>query len=200
MIKFILALILLPFSARAVEVKVGDIILQPLQCWTCHLIMAQEKSNFSHMGLVVATQPEVLVAEALGAVKLTPFKDFLGRTRGLTHSVIRFKDQSIVHYFDRHEKQFLKFFEEHFAGLPYDSEFLWENRDDRGQEKLYCSEMVAKILEEFLRVEMPVKKMKYDINREHWIEYFKGNPPDGKWGNAPADFERSPIFYEVGKK
>lgn len=200
MIKFILVLILLPLSAFGLELKVGDIILQPLQCWTCHLIMAQEKSNFSHMGLVVKNGPEVLVAEALGSVKLTPLKDFLERSRGLNHSVIRFKDQNVVRYFSRYKNEFLNFFQEHYEGLPYDPQFLWENRDETGQEKLYCSEMIAKILEKFLRIEMPIKKMKYDINRNHWIEYFKGNPPDGKWGNAPADFEKSPLFYEVGQQ
>ncbi len=199
MIKFILVLILLPFSAFGLELKIGDIILQPLQCWTCHLIMAQEKSPFSHMGLVVSTRPEVLVAESLGSVKLTSLKEFLGRTKGQHHSVKRFKDASVVQYFRQHEKQFLKFFQDHYEGLPYDPEFLWENVNGNGQEKLYCSEMIAKLLEEFLRIEMPLKKMKYDINREHWIEYFKGNPPDGKWGNAPADFERSLLFYEVGQ-
>ncbi len=199
MIKFILVLTLLPFSALGLELKVGDIILQPLQCWTCQLIMAQEKSNFSHMGLVIKTHPEVLIAESLGAVKLTPLKEFLGRTEGHSHSVKRFKDQSVVQYFVRHEKHFFHFFKEHYEGLPYDSQFLWENMDEEGREKLYCSEMIAKVLEEFLKIEMPMKKMNYDINRNHWIEYFKGNPPDGKWGNAPADFERSPLFYEVGQ-
>lgn len=200
MIKFILILALLPFSAFGLELKVGDIILQPLQCWTCYLIMAQEKSSYSHMGLVVQTRPEVLVAESLGSVKLTPLKEFLGRARGFNHSVRRFKDQSVVRYFFLQQKEFLKFFKEHYEGLPYDPQFLWENSDENGREKLYCSEMIAKVLEEFLRIEMPVKKMKYDINRDHWIEYFKGNPPDGKWGNAPADFERSPLFYEVGQQ
>ena len=59
--------------------------------------------------------------------------------------------------------------------------------------------MVTKLLSGFMGIELPMKRMKFDINRDQWIQYFHGNPPDGKWGNAPASFEKSELFYEVGE-
>jgi hypothetical protein len=41
--------------------------------------------------------------------------------------------------------------------------------------------------------------MKFDINRDGWLKFFQGNPPDDEWGNSPAIFERSDLFYEVGE-
>lgn len=160
--------------------------------------MAQENSAYSHMGVVVATKPSVQIAEALGSVRITSLKEFKERTKR-NLSVRRFKDQDLVDFIQLNSERFLGDFQSNYEGLPYDPEFLWDNFDLKGDEKLYCSEMVSKLLTNFLGIAMPAKRMKYDINREHWTEYFKGNPPDGKWGNAPADFEKSNLFYEVGE-
>lgn len=161
--------------------------------------MAQENSAYSHMGLVVATKPSIKIAEALGSVRLTSLEEFRGRTKNQKLSVRRFKDADLVNFIQLNSQRFLQDFKYNYEGLPYDQEFLWDNFDTSGNEKLYCSEMVSKMLTGFLGIAMPAKRMKYDINREHWTEYFKGNPPDGKWGNAPADFEKSNLFYEVGE-
>lgn len=48
-------------------------------------------------------------------------------------------------------------------------------------------------------VEVGTRKMKFDKNRDEWIKYFRGNPPDGKIGNSPAVFEQSELFHEVGE-
>jgi hypothetical protein len=152
------------------------------------------------MGLVIQTRPTVKIAEALGNVRTLDLKEFAARTeRNQRLSVRRFKDPKTVDYLQTNKRKLLKLFETHYEGLQYDQEFLWDNVDENKKEKLYCSEMIAKIIEEFLEIEMPVKKMKYDRNRTLWRQYFRGNPPDGKWGNAPGDFEKSPLFYEVGE-
>jgi hypothetical protein len=191
---------MLPLQAFALELKVGDIILQPLGCWSCRLIEEQEKSIYSHMGLVVAVRPEVKIAEALGSVHTISLKEFSARTEaGQKLSVRRFRKKDVLYYLQDNKISLQRMFKEEFEGLKYDQEFLWDNVDERGKEKLYCSEMIAKLLTKFTNVEMPAKRMRYDKNRELWRQYFRGTPPDGKWGNAPADFEKSPLFYEVGK-
>lgn len=200
MTKIILALIfLVPFKLLALELKVGDILLQPLNCWSCRLIEEQENSIYSHMGIVIETTPQVLVAEALGTVRILSFTEFNARTeKGQALSVRRFKDADIVESLTTKKNFLMDLFQGKFEGLKYDHDFLWENLDEAGEEKLYCSEMVAKLLTDFTALPMPIKLMKFDKNREHWIRYFKTTPPDNKWGNAPADFERSNLFYEVG--
>ncbi|WP_408095386.1 YiiX/YebB-like N1pC/P60 family cysteine hydrolase [Peredibacter sp. HCB2-198] len=199
--KLILALILtIPFSSWAIDLKVGDILLQPLNCWTCSLIEAQEGSIYSHMAVVVQTTPEVKVVEALGAVRVSTLAEFMTHTeKGQKVSHRRFRDQSIVNYLQTYRVEFFRHFQDNFANHPYDRDFLWDNYDENGLEKFYCSELITKFLTSFLGIKLPTKIMKYDVYREHWIRYFNGNPPDGKMGNAPPDYEKSHLFYEVGK-
>jgi hypothetical protein len=152
------------------------------------------------MGMVIETKPEIKVAEALGSVRTILLKDFNARTeKGQKLSVLRFRNKKDVSFIQNRKKILLKIFNKDFSGLKYDHDFLWDNVDEKKNEKLYCSEMVAKLLMQFMNIELPVKRMKFDKNRKFWIQYFHGNPPDGMWGNAPADFEKSKLFYEVGK-
>lgn len=199
--KFVfLILALLPLKLFALELKVGDVLLQPLDCWSCSLIEAQENSIYSHMGMVIQTTPEVVVVEALGTVRTIPFTKFNERTeKGQKLSVRRLRSDEAVEYLQQNKTGFKKYFSDNFEGLLYDHDFLWNNLDDNGYEKMYCSEMVTKYLRGFLGIEVKLKEMKFDINRDAWIRYFKGNPPDGKIGNSPASFENSDLFYEVGE-
>lgn len=195
-----LILILLPLELFAVELKVGDVLLQPLNCWSCSLIEAQERSIYSHMGMVIQTEPEVLVIEALTTVRALTLKEFNARTeKGQKLSVRRLKDRNTVDYLQDNKHDFRAYFKQHFEGLKYDHDFIWDNYDDRGNEKFYCSEMVTKLLHRYLGIQVQLKIMKFDINREAWIQYFRGNPPDGKVGNSPNTFEVSDLFYEVGE-
>jgi len=198
----LLALILfvLPLRVFALDLKVGDVLLQPLSCWSCSLIEAQERSIYSHMGIIIETEPRLLVAEALGTVRIISFNEFNARTeKGQRLSVRRLRDSSAVQYLQQNKIAFKKYFRNFYEGLQYDEEFLWNNYDEDGFEKLYCSEMVTKLLRGFMGVEVSTKIMKYDINRDEWIAYFRGLPPDGKVGNSPTSFEVSPLYYEVGE-
>jgi hypothetical protein len=94
---------------------------------------------------------------------------------------------------------FLKTFETEFQGAKYDHDFRWNNFDEQGNEKFYCSELVSKLFAQFLRLESPIKRMHFNANRENWMTYFRGNIPDHEWGNSPGDFERSELFYQVGE-
>jgi len=197
---FSLLLVLVPFSVFGLELKVGDILLQPRDCWSCSLIEAQENSIYSHMAMVIQTAPELKVIDALGTVKVSTFSEFdKGTQKNQNVSVRRFRNDDIVSYIQNNESAFVAYYLDNFDGLQYDHDFIWNNFDENGYEKLYCSEMVTKLLSGFLRIELPMKKMKFDKNRDQWIKYFRGNPPDGKWGNAPADYEKSELFYEVGE-
>lgn len=200
--RYILSLGFLLFSLStwaSLDLKVGDILLQPLDCWSCTLIEDEEQTIYSHIGIVVAVNP-VMVAEARGNVRMLPLLEFNSITeKGQRISVRRFKNSKIVHELNSRSSDFLALFENEFNGLKYDKAFLWDNFDENGQQKLYCSEMVAKLLQAFLGIDPIVKRMHFSRNREKWERYFKGEVPVGKWGNAPADFERSSWFFEVGE-
>lgn len=199
--KLILILLLGRISSLwALELKVGDILLQPLHCSSCTLIEEQEGTIYSHMGMIIQIEPEVLVVESLGTVRSLSFEVFRARNQKEQNlGVYRLKDEKAVTSLSENQKQFSDFFFERFSGLTYDKEFLWDNLDEKGLEKLYCSEMITKLLNGFLQISIPTKIMKFDKNRDYWIRYFNGNPPDNKPGNSPGDFERSDLFHKVGE-
>ena len=185
----ILALALISSSVCAKHHKKGDILLQPLHCWSCSLIEAQTKSIYSHIGVVIDDSQEVLVAEAFITVRKQTLKEFMAKTqKGQKIKVLRptFVPESILETF------VLK-----YEGLKYDSAFLWDNVKE-GKELIYCSELVYKLFDD---LNMPVPHifpMKFDINREYWIKYFKGNVPDGKEGISPAAFDDESLYEFAG--
>ncbi|MGE3611470.1 MAG: YiiX/YebB-like N1pC/P60 family cysteine hydrolase [Bacteriovoracaceae bacterium] len=185
-------------SFAEVKLKNGDILLQPLNCSACDLIEAEESTIFSHVGVVIQTRPDVLVAEAYGNVRATRLEDFLKKSqKGQRVLIARLKNLKAVDSIQN--DSFTNFFFKNFNNLKYDDEFLWNNVDDQGREKLYCSELVSKLYFESLRIEIPVKRMHFFKNRQMWFKYFNGKIPDGEWGNSPGDIERSSLFYHLGE-
>ena len=184
--------------------RTGDIILQPLSCFSCWLIEKEERGPFSHMGMIFVYKGQSYVFESLRGVDIVPLKAFLGRpTLKRDHVILRSKElnfyyQKKNHLFRKWEYNLLKDFLDNFYELPYDDEYLWFNSDEKGNEKLYCSEMVTKLLNPYLSKKIETKKMHFKYNREHWYRLFKGHIPDGQLGNSPMDFFRSDLFEEVG--
>lgn len=174
--------------------KEGDILLQPLDCWACSLIEIEENTIYSHMGIVVSENP-VLVAEAYHpAVRVISLEEYLAKTqKGQRNLVLRF--------IKKNRSQGKKLLEEvrAFSGKKYDSLFLWDNVDEQGEELLYCSEFISKLMEPIWEVDLPIKRMHFVKNRDEWSRYFRGKIPDREWGNSPGDFERSNLFYKVGE-
>jgi hypothetical protein len=113
--------------------------------------------------------------------------------------IYRFQHEGIVEYLQTHKESFFTYYQNTFDGILYDKDFLWNNFDETGREKMYCSEFISKFLQGFLGIELPLKRMKFDRNRDQWLVYFKGNPPDGMWGNSPGDFEKSDKFFKAGE-
>ena len=183
----------------APELKVGDVLLQPLDCWSCDLIEDEEQSIYSHMGVVISVEP-TLVADARRKVEVQSLKDFNSITqKGQAIRVLRFRNNKIVDELENKSEEFLRLFMSEFDGLAYDHDFLWDNFTETGDQKLYCSEMVAKLFQAFLGIDPIIKRMHFSRNRDVWERFFRGNVPVGKWGNSPADFERSDLFYVVGE-
>ena len=180
--------------------KVGDVLLQPLKCWACSLIEAEEETIYSHIGVVITTAPEILVAEAFGTVKQVSLAEFDQKTEpGQKMMVLRFRSSELSQDIQNAAEDFSRIFREDFEGAKYDHDFRWNNFDETGREKFYCSELVAKLFQALVRIETPIKRMHFVTNRESWMTYFKGNIPDNEWGNSPGDFHRSELFYEVGE-
>lgn len=200
--KFLPILLFLTWTSLAKatpDLQVGDILLQPLDCWSCSLIEEEEESIYSHMGIVVSTNP-VLVADSRKKVEVQSLEEFNSITeKNQKIQIMRFRNEDIVNALRSKSSAFLALFRSEFEGLSYDHKFLWNNFDENGNQTLYCSEMVAKLLQAFLGIDPIVKRMHFNRNTDQWSRYFHGDIPAGKWGNSPADFERSNLFYSVGE-
>ena len=177
----------------------GDILLQPLHCWSCTLIEEEERTLYSHMGIVVSTEPTLQIAEAYGITRQVTLAEFDRKTQPQQSiRVLRVQSPALQKDFLDRADALKNYFQERFEGLPYDSDFLWQNRDSQGDELLYCSELVALLLHEFSGLIVPLKSMHFDQNEDFWWKYFKGPPPAGEPGLSPGDFERSPLFFHLG--
>ena len=183
-------------NALGLNLKSGDLILQSNPCYLCNLIEAEEHSPYSHMGVLVFENGTWSVLESWGIVKMTPLNEFLSRRKTDSRSLV-LRASYPSNKLRLNPKNLMNRFNLQFKGLSYDSDFLWNNSDQYG-EKLYCSEFIAKFLQPFLIRLIPTKPMHYFVNREYWIQYFHGNPPDGAPGISPGDFEHSPNFHSVG--
>ena len=172
-------------SANPKKLRPGDILLQPLSCWACSLIEGQEKTIYSHMAIVVKTNP-VLVGEAWQGVTATPLAEFLQKTeKGQQVRIIRHRTEGF-------DADLLLADFKTFEGLPYDAAFSWSD------EAQYCSELVYKLLLNYTHKLPAPKPMRFDYARKHWIKYFNGNVPDGELGISPGDFDRSTHFKTIG--
>ena len=176
------------------SLRTGDIILQPLKCWSCTLIEEQEESSFSHIGIVVEIAGELEVAEAYGEVKLVSLNDFLKKSHPeKSNKYIRVTNSPI-------DSDLLVSSVKKFIGNPYDRAFRWNNFID-GREAIYCSELVYKVLNPQVKFgDLSPKRMLFDINPELWDRYFQGNTPRGELGISPEDFNESSDFTELNIK
>lgn len=173
------------FAEAYAAVRAGDILLQPLKCWSCTLIEQQENSDYSHIGIYLG---DGMVAEAYAAgVKTIAFSEFMAKTEpGMSVRVRRLRNPPKG--LDRKIKAGIKA----YIGLPYDRYFLWTDQ------KIYCSELLYKLLVPIVRLDdLAPKPMLFDQNPEYWDRYFNGNTPRGELGISPEDFNLSSDFITV---
>ncbi len=180
-------LILTSFSLDASAIEAGDILLQPLKCWSCSLIEQQENSEFSHVGIYLGQDQ---VAEAyFDKVKIVSLAEFMKKTDPARFVLVR----RLVVQPDEFEAK-LRLEVDKLLGLTYDRWFLWDN------DKIYCSELVYKVLAPIVELrDLSPKGMLFDVNPEHWDRYFRDQTPRGQLGISPEDFNLSSDFISVEK-
>lgn len=196
---------LISFNLKAMslsDLQSGDVLLLSLNCIECRMIESETESPFSHSGVVVIDQfNRVRVAQALTTVHDIPFEKFTSNmTRGTAVHVYRPKQFA---NWSASEKQlnaaiFYNLYYQKYRGLFFDSRFIWDNYDDKGQELLYCSEFIAKFLDNFLVEKTVPHIISYEKNWDYWYKLFKGDVPVGEVGNGPASFARDGRFEFKG--
>jgi hypothetical protein len=190
------------FAQNKVQLQDGDLIFQDMDCGPlCDAIEAVTEgyngNDFSHMGLVYHRNDTVYIIEAAGkAVRLNTFENFS-------------KNTSKPMYVGRLKKQYRKLIPSAISfslkqlGVPYDSEYLYNNGS------YYCSELIYDAFKEanknkpfFELFPMTYKQPGTQDFFPAWVDYYKqiGKPiPEGLPGCNPGGISTSDKIEIVGK-
>jgi hypothetical protein len=169
----------------ALELKVGDVILLDLDCYSCQRIESETNSRFSHSGVVISDGEELFVAQALSNVHHLSVRDFLKMTP--KYVVLR-TSRNLSKFKKDHWKVYLN----NFYKLPFDYDYLWDD------ETLYCSEFIYKFMSELISFkDLSTYKMDFTRNWDFWTRHFGTTPPQGMPGISPEDFNRSGDFKVI---
>ena len=192
MTKLILFTLFFSLNVNSRTFYPGDILLVPMKCYLCQLIEGSTNSIYSHLYIYLGKGN---FAHSLGKVEkvtLDQIRNIVDSSRPSLH---------LRHYqwSDGWEEKLNSSFNKEFISLPYDKDFLWDNFDNSGKEKLYCSEFIVKIYEKALGIKLKIFPMDYTFGRDFWQDYFNGNIPDNLPGVSPGHFEKNSKFIKIRK-
>lgn len=118
-------------------VKSGDIIFQSTNSRQCKAVKLATNSKYSHVGIIIEVDGQLMVYEAVQPVKKTPLNEWIQNGEGGHCVVKRLKnadkvltDSVLVN---------MKEIGDGYLGKDYDIYFEWSD------DKIYCSELVWKI-------------------------------------------------------
>jgi uncharacterized protein YycO len=134
-------------APRPLEVRHGDVVFQTSTSSRSVLIRQVTQSPYSHVGLVEVAKDGVFVIEAVQPVSRTPLEVWRKRGDGARVTVLRAKRldaDSLRKVVSAAKKE---------LGKPYDARYRWDD------EKLYCSELVAKAFERGAGVEVGERQL-----------------------------------------
>ena len=127
-------------------VKDGDIIFQTSRSTQSIAIQRATDSRYSHMGIIFTRSGSPMVYEAVQTVRYTPLKRWIARGEGGHFVVKRLTEASNL--ITRAALGKLRRQAHMFEGKPYDLTFEWSD------ERIYCSELVWKIYERALGIQV----------------------------------------------
>ncbi len=173
----------------------GDIIFQTSQSDQCKAIQLATKSIYSHCGIIFKEGNEFYVWEAVQPVKKTPLKSWIKHGENNHFVVKRLKNHDEVVTADVILK--MKSIGKSYMGKNYDLTFEWS--DDR----IYCSELVWKIYEQALGIEVgKLQKLKeFDLThpmvKEKLKERYGKNIPMEELVISPGAIFENPELVVV---
>lgn len=126
------------------DLQFGDIVFQTSGSSQSEAIQKATHSKYSHVGIVIKNNNELMVLEGVQPVKFTPIHKWISNGEDSKYAVARLKgisfNDSIINLFQNQAQTFL--------GKNYDLYFDWSD------DELYCSELVYKLVYRSLKVEV----------------------------------------------
>lgn len=195
---FILPLLLLTPSActPTYHPANGDVVFHTSRSAQSVAIQRATGSEYSHMGIVyVDDDGRAFVYEAVEPVKATPLEEWIERGEGGRFVAKRLRDAEQV--LTPRALRRMREVGEGFRGRHYDLYFEWSD------ERVYCSELVWKIYQRALGIEIGERQTirEFDLShpavqakiRERW----DGPPPPDEVVVSPAAMFASPRLVTV---
>lgn len=140
----VLCLLALTTAAGAAEpLQEGDVIFQTSRSSQSLAIQQATKSPYSHMGVLVSKNGQLMVFEASATVRYTPLAAWTSRGDGGRYVVKRIRGG-----LSSSQKSALRASARAFEGKPYDLTFEWTNS------RIYCSELVWKMYKQAVKIEV----------------------------------------------
>ncbi len=173
----------------------GDLVFQSFSSSQTRAIKLATNSQFSHMGLILAQNGSLMVYEAVGPVKFTSINTWIDRDPNRHFVVKRLKNAENILTKGNLEK--LEHIASSFKGKSYDFVFNWSD------EKIYCSELVWKIYDRALSIQIGgLRKLKdFDLSSAEVQMKLKERYPKGvpleETVISPQDVFQSDILETV---
>ena len=182
-------------QAAALEVREGDIIFHPSRSAQSLAILQATHSRYSHMGLVLYRNGQPQVYEASARVKYTPLAEWIARGEGGHYVLKRLREADRL--LDEPALHRLRAEAAPFAGRRYDLTFEWSDQ------RLYCSELVWKIYQRALGLEIGALQQIRDFDlssaavRSKMRERYGEQVPLDEQVISPAAMFDSPLLVQV---
>lgn len=186
----IILFISLNFKQEKELYKDGDIIFQTTSGQTGKAIQLATHSKFNHCGVLFFENKEWVVYEAVQPVRKTSLSDFNSRGKG----VIKRIENKI---FSKDDIQKLKTQFKKYENKDYDDAFNWSD------ERIYCSELVYKLYNNGLQIELCKPRKLNDFDLSHPLVKAKLKE---KYGNkipvdepmvSPEDIYKSTLLVDI---
>lgn len=133
--------------------QTGDLIFQTSQSRQSEAIRIATDSRYSHVGMIVMEAGKPAVLEAVQPVKITPLQSWITHGKDRHYVVKRLKSPP-----DADQQEALSQAGKKYLGRNYDLYFNWDDSE------IYCSELVWKVYEEVLGVELGAMRKLADFN------------------------------------
>ena len=175
--------------------KDGDLIFQTSKSTQSKAIQIATKSKYSHMGIIYNKNGQLYVYEAVQPVKFTKLEDWIKRGEGSKFAVKRLKEADKLINAVNLKK--LKNSGKKYLAKNYDIYFEWSD------ERIYCSELVWKMYNEVLRIEIGKLErlgdfeLSHPIVRDKLTERFGSHIPNNEKVISPVTMFNSELLTLV---
>jgi hypothetical protein len=193
--------LLFALSASAIampQVQEGDLIFHTSRSAQSQAVQQATRSPYSHMGVVLVRDGQPQVFEASATVRFTPLAQWIARGEGGRYVLKRLREAPRL--LDEQALRRLHAEAEPLLGRRYDLTFEWSDQ------RLYCSELVWKLYQRALGVEIGAVQQIRDFDlsapavRAKMRERYGDQVPMDETVISPVAMFESPLLETVDER